>query len=238
MGEASLMNLELELLSVEFRNFTLGPISVELSTGSVGLAGPNGAGKTTLLRAVAGLLTGTSGAVRLNGNTLDDLCRRTEIGFAGASSTFYPTVSFADHLAFLRQFYGTWSRDLEDELISRFRLPLRKNVGEASSGMVAKFALLISFARMSPCIMFDEPWNALDPSSRFELVEELSRLREESKRIIVLSSHDLGTLQEAVDRVIFLNDGQIVEITASVPTTAGLESPIGQIEKTYREIYR
>jgi ABC-2 type transport system ATP-binding protein len=217
---------------VRYPDFRLGPLALDIN-GIVGVVGPNGAGKTTLLSAVAGLLPNSTGSVAIDGHALSHLERRRDVGFCMPPTSFHFQLTFEQHLRFLRSFYDNWSAKVETDLIERFNIPRRKKVGTASAGTVMKFSLLVALSRQPPAILLDEPWNTLDPISRFELSTELFRLREETKCTIVISTHDLAQLQSIVQRVVFLSEGRIVEVKDDLEA---LRDGSG-FEQYYRGVY-
>jgi len=180
-----------------------------LVPGVHGLVGPNGAGKSTMFSAIAGTQANAKGDVILEGAHASRLGRRKAVALAANPSHFYPTATFAQHVAFLRPFYPDWSRSEEARLVERLSIPLTKRVGEASQGMLSKFGLLVAFARRAHVVLLDEPWNALDVESRDELTQIVRDLTRDSCRSVIISSHDLNELQEVCGDILFMADGKI-----------------------------
>lgn len=219
---------------VEYPSFTLGPISLDIE-GITGLVGPNGAGKTTLLRALAGQLPHARGQVAKDGQVLDDLARRKSLALCISPESLYRNLSFAQHLQFLRGFYANWSMEIEIDLIKRFNIPLSKVVGAASAGTIIKFSLLVAFARRAEGILFDEPWNSLDPTVRFEFSDELVRLRLETGSDVLISSHDLSLLEAIAPSVSFLACGKIIR--AKRVGEVGRVRVTNTLEQEYRDVF-
>lgn len=203
--------LSISDLRYSYKQFSLGPISFDAAGGSViGLIGPNGAGKTTLLSCIAGVLEGSSGSVICHESTATDLERRRRIAFASARNIWYKDLTFAEHLAFLRSYYPQWEESRAVSLASRLRLPLDKKTDQASAGMLAKLALVVALARGAKTLLFDEPWNALDPSARVEFTQQLQAVAREFQMAVIVSSHELANVEQICDSYLFLKDGQLV----------------------------
>jgi ABC-2 type transport system ATP-binding protein len=133
-------------------------------------------------------------------------------------------------LGYLRPFYPTWDRSLEDELMKQFDLPLDRKLRHLSQGMRMKAALASSLAYHPKLIVLDEPFTGLDPLVRDDLIRGLLDRAEEST--ILVSSHDLGEIESFASHVGYLDEGQLrfseelttladrfreVELTFSVP---------------------
>jgi len=111
-------------------------------------------------------------------------------------------------LAYLRPFYPSWDRNLENELVSGFDLPLDRKLRNLSRGMRMKAALASALAYHPKLIVLDEPFTGLDPLVRDELIEGLLERAEEST--IFISSHDLGEIETFASHVGYLEQGQLL----------------------------
>src|SRR5262249_12977661 len=95
-------------------------------------------------------------------------------------------------------------------LAERLQLDLSRRVGQMSTGMRQKLALVIALAPDVPLVILDEPTSNLDPTMRREVVELISDCRKNG-RTVLFSSHVLSEVEEACDRVIVLRSGQLVD---------------------------
>ena len=220
-------------LAYSYPDFELGPIRLTVPSGILGLVGPNGAGKTTLLSAIGGTLPQTQGTVTLDGVTLSERDRRVNIASYASDSHLYPNASLRQHLRFLSKFYPEWDAGAEEELVSRFKLPLDKAAGAASSGTRSKFNLLLCFARQAAVLIFDEPWNTLDPLARAEFSSALVQLCRETDRLAIISSHDLAQVDAVATQVGCMSDGRLVGVK---PSSSGLETTLEGLTVTYRKL--
>jgi ABC-2 type transport system ATP-binding protein len=110
-------------------------------------------------------------------------------------------------LEYLRPFYPSWDRALENELISQFDLPRDRKLGNLSRGMRMKAALASALAYHPKLIVLDEPFTGLDPLVRDELIQGLLERAEEST--ILVSSHDLGEIESFASHVGYLEQGRL-----------------------------
>ena len=97
-----------------------------------------------------------------------------------------------DFLDYVRNFYPTWDRDLENDLVKRFDLPANRKLKMLSRGMRMKVALASSLAYRPRLIVMDEPFSGLDPLVRDELIECILHGAGEAK--VLISSHDLAEI--------------------------------------------
>jgi ABC-2 type transport system ATP-binding protein len=104
-------------------------------------------------------------------------------------------------------FYPSWDRDLENELVKQFQLPLDRKLGKLSRGMRMKAALASSLAYRPKLIVLDEPFGGLDPLVRDELIEGLVERAPEST--IFVSSHDLAEIENLASHVGYLEQGRL-----------------------------
>lgn len=194
-------------------------ISFSVDTGEiVGILGPNGAGKTTMIKCMLGLVEPTAGDVRVDGVSVAAAPRAAyaRIGamLEGARNVYW-RLTVRENLAFFSRLVGKDPRSQaarHDELLHRFDLADKADttVNDLSRGQKQKTALACSLARDVEVIFLDEPTLGLDVESSNVLRTELARLVAEDDLTVVLSSHDMDTIQALCDRVIVLQDGAII----------------------------
>jgi ABC-2 type transport system ATP-binding protein len=218
--------IELRAFRVAFAAFTLGPLDLTLAGGErVALVGPNGAGKSTTLRAMAGLLPGYEGSIRVDGEEVRDAgpSVRQRIGLLPERMVGFGWMTVAEHLTFLESFYPAWSRDRAEALVERLELPRRTKLANLSKGMQVKLSLVATESYAPDALLLDEPTSGLDPLVRDELVTLLQEaVPQGSARTLLFSSHILEDVEAVADRVVLLNDGRIVDdvSTAELATSA------------------
>ncbi len=129
------------------------------------------------------------------------------IGYMSENQQLPEWMRVGAFLAYLRPFYPTWDRSLEDELVKQFSLPLDRKLRQLSRGMKMKAALAGALAFHPKLIVLDEPFTGLDPLVRDELIQSLLERAQEST--ILISSHDLAEIESFASHVGYLEEGQL-----------------------------
>lgn len=176
-----------------------------------GFLGPNGAGKTTTLRMLLGLVHPSAGTATIDGvpyRGLDDPLR--VVGAALEATNFHPGRSGRDHLRVLAAAGGIPSHRV-DELLELTGIPAaaRKRAGEYSMGMRQRLALAAALLGDPRVLILDEPANGLDPEGIRWLRGFLRHLSDGGKTILI-SSHLLQEVQQTVDDILIIHNGQLV----------------------------
>ena len=185
-------------------------LNLSVPQGAVyALVGPNGAGKTTAIKILMNIMRATSGRAEVLGAASSQLHgRRFEsIGYVSENQEQPEWMTVGSLLAYLRPFYPAWDRNLENELVKQFDLPLDRKLRQLSRGMRMKAALASSLAYHPKLIILDEPFTGLDPLVRDELIQGLIDRAEEST--ILVSSHDLAEIESFASHVGYLEQGQL-----------------------------
>jgi ABC-2 type transport system ATP-binding protein len=188
----------------------LKTLNLSVPQGAVyALVGPNGAGKTTVIKILMNIVRATSGRAEVLGLESSRIKGRQfeSIGYVSENQKQPEWMSVGALLGYLRPFYPTWDRSLEDELMKQFDLPLDRKLRHLSRGMRMKAALASSLAYRPKLIVLDEPFTGLDPLVRDDLIQGLLDRAEEST--ILVSSHDLGEIESFASHVGYLDEGQL-----------------------------
>lgn len=187
-------------------------LDLEVEPGSVtGFLGANGAGKSTTIMLLAGLLQPTEGSALLWGQASSQPSARERLGYMPADPAFYLSLTGRENLDLLAALHRreapdrAWAADLLELTDGDLRRP----VGQYSSGMVQKLALVQSVQHRPDLVMLDEPANRLDPlvHRRFErLVREIA----DAGRTVFLSSHTLSEVEDVCDMVAMVRRGRLL----------------------------
>jgi ABC-type polar amino acid transport system ATPase subunit len=183
--------------------------------------GPSGSGKSTLLRCLNRLEEPSSGRILVDG--IDMLDPKTDInharqriGMVFQSFNLYPHMTALGNVTLALRKVAGKSRDEADALgraaLERVGLADRAGhtPGQLSGGQQQRVAIARSIALEPRVMLFDEPTSALDPELVGSVLEVMRSLRESGMTMIVVS-HEMGFARNAADRVIFMDDGAIVE---------------------------
>ena len=199
----------------------LDGVTVELQKGRfTAIMGPSGSGKSTLMHCLAGLDSLTSGSVQIGGTPLDTLndrqlteLRRTEVGFIFQAYNLVPTLTALENIMLPLLLGGSkgdqvWIDTVIDTVGLRDRLSHRPS--ELSGGQQQRVAVARALASRPTIIFADEPTGNLDSHTGAEILSFMRTAVRELGQTIVMVTHDPGAASYA-DRVIFLNDGRVVD---------------------------
>ena len=217
-----------EILRIEGLDKSFGPlealknIDLKVDKGEVVfIIGPSGSGKSTLLRCINRLEEPTRGRVSIGGTVITgagvDLNRiRQDIGFVFQSFNLYPHMTAMGNVTLALRWVLKMSKAAARE---RGRAVL-DDVGlsdkhdahpnELSGGQQQRVAIARALALRPKLMLFDEVTSALDPELVGEVLNVIREMRERGMTMVVVS-HEMSFAREAADRVIFMNDGEIVE---------------------------
>ncbi len=204
----------------DFRVLTDCTSRVE-KTEVVVVCGPSGSGKSTLIKTVNGLEPVQAGKITVDGQEVTSSATnltllRARIGMVFQHFELYPHMSVRDNLCLAQE--KVLKREREDA-VSRAELLLErvglsdhidKYPGQLSGGQQQRVAIARSLV-MDPIVMlFDEPTSALDPEMINEVLDVMVELAEEGMTMMVVT-HEMGFAKKVADRVIFMDEGAIIE---------------------------
>jgi ABC-2 type transport system ATP-binding protein len=179
----------------------------------LGIVGPNGAGKTTTLKMISGLIEPTEGTAEIDGIKSTKESMKSSLGFLPEESPVYDSMTATSYLKFFADLYKVPSSTAEqriDERLSELDLDKRKTeIGDLSKGMTRKVLICRSLINDPKVLVYDEPASGLDPYTTNYIIEYIDRLSDDGKGI-VFSAHNLYHVQSLCDRVIIMDDGDIV----------------------------
>jgi ABC-2 type transport system ATP-binding protein len=194
-------------------------VTLNLPRGQVlGLLGPNGAGKTTTIKMICGLITPTSGTIRLNGYDVASQRSRAvrQIGavLEGSRNVYWPLSAWENLMYFgrLKGLRGSEIKPRARRLLSELGLWERRKepVGSFSRGMQQKVAIAAALITDPPIILLDEPTIGLDVEAARTVKDWVAHLARDEGKTIVLTTHELGNAQELSDRIAVVRQGQII----------------------------
>lgn len=209
------------------RRRALAKVTLECRAGEIlGLLGPNGAGKSTLLAIASTLMGPTTGEVRYGEVTARSGggLLRARIGVLAHDLHLYPELTARENLEFFGRLYalGDIARRV-DAALARAGLTARADdiVAGFSRGMRQRLAVERALLHEPRLVLFDEPFTGLDDDARQMLLGRLRTLRD-SGAIVMVATHDFGTVDEVLDRAALLRDGRLVSLTAGARSLTDL----------------
>jgi manganese/iron transport system ATP-binding protein len=217
-----------------------------LGSGTIcGLVGINGSGKSTLFKTIMGLLRPQKGEVRINAMAVDAALRRNIVAYVPQSEEVdwnFPVLvedvvmmGRYGHMGFLRIPSAEDRRKVAEALdrvgMAGFR---RRQIGELSGGQKKRVFLARALAQEGQVILLDEPFTGVDVKTEDAIVALMRELREEG-RLMLVSTHNLGSVPDYCDQVVMLlNTVLAAGPTAEVFTQANLERAFGGTLRRFR----
>ena len=194
-------------------------LTVQVEAGEIfGFLGPNGAGKTTSVKMLLGLTWPTAGTASLLGQPLGDRLARARMGFLPEHFRFHEWLTAAEFLDLHGRLYGM-SKGKRKEAVPRL-LDLvglgartETKLRSFSKGMLQRIGLAQSLLHDPDLVFLDEPTSGLDPLGRRLVRDVIKGLRERGTAVF-LNSHLLSEVEKTCDRVAFIREGRILQVTS------------------------
>jgi general L-amino acid transport system ATP-binding protein len=198
---------------------------IDLTVGSqevVVVIGPSGSGKSTLIRCINRLEEHDRGRIVVDGTELTNDVRhiaevRREVGMVFQSFNLFPHLTVLDNITLGPRKVRRWSKananEVAREMLERVKIPEQagKYPGQLSGGQQQRVAIARALAMQPKIMLFDEPTSALDPEMIAEVLDVMRELAQSGMTMIVVT-HEMGFAREVADRVVFMADGEIVEV--------------------------
>jgi general L-amino acid transport system ATP-binding protein len=185
------------------------------------ICGPSGSGKSTLIRCINRLEEHQKGRIVVDGNELtNDLKRidevRREVGMVFQHFNLFPHLTVVENLTlapiWVRQMPKAEAEAAAIKYLERVKIPeqARKYPGQLSGGQQQRVAIARALCMNPRIMLFDEPTSALDPEMIKEVLEVMVDLAESGMTMLCVT-HEMGFARQVANRVIFMDQGQIVE---------------------------
>jgi ABC-2 type transport system ATP-binding protein len=187
-------------------------VSLDIRQGEIfGLLGPNGAGKTTLLECIVGLRLPDEGDITVAGVDARRRVRQVQqrIGVMLQATALQDKITPREALRLFATFYPDAAAPAQ--LLQRFALTEKADAAfdTLSGGQRQRLALAIAFVNRPEILFLDEPTAGLDPQSRRELRDEIARLQQDG-RTVLLTTHDVDEAERLCERVAIMDGGRII----------------------------
>jgi len=184
--------------------------------------GPSGSGKSTLIRCINRLEEHDDGRIFVDGTELTQDIRniqeiRKETGMVFQNFNLFPHLSILTNVAMgprqVRRMPKATAEALALELLTRVKIPEQadKYPSQLSGGQQQRVAIARALAMKPKVMLFDEPTSALDPEMINEVLDVIKELARDGMTMVVVT-HEMGFAREVADRVVFMADGEIVEV--------------------------
>lgn len=201
----------------------LWDISLTVATGEkVVVCGPSGSGKSTLIRCINQLETHEAGTIRVAGHEVKPGMKgieavRREVGMVFQSFNLFPHLSIIDNLTLgpirNRGMGRAEARELAMHYLDRVHIAEQaaKYPAQLSGGQQQRVAIARALCMKPTVMLFDEPTSALDPEMIAGVLDVIIELAEDGMTMIVVT-HEMGFARRVADRVVFMDEGEIVEV--------------------------
>jgi ABC-type polar amino acid transport system ATPase subunit len=215
--------VELSQVSKSFGdNLVLDEIELRIDRGeAIVVAGPSGSGKSTMLRCINGLEPIDSGEIRFDGAPLPSKGKelqaaRQQIGMVFQQFNLFPHKSVLENITLapiqVKGLSPEQAKEGARTLLERVGIPEKADdhPADLSGGQQQRVAIARALAMEPRLMLFDEPTSALDPEMIREVLDVMRDLAREGMTMIVVT-HEMGFAREVCDRIVFIDDGRIVE---------------------------
>ena len=242
------LDLVVDAVTVSYPNghVALREASFRLAGGTIcALVGVNGSGKSTLFKAIMGLVRPAAGAVRIGGAAVREALKRNLVAYVPQAEEVdwsFP-VSVWDvvmmgrygYMNFMRMPRAEDRRIVEESLSRVGMLDFKeRQIGELSGGQRKRVFLARALAQQGRVVLLDEPFTGVDVNTELAIIALLRELREEGK-IMLVSTHNLGSVPEYCDQVVLINRTVLAAgATAEVYTEENLLRAFGGVLRHFR----
>lgn len=208
-------------------NFSISPGRI------VGLLGPNGSGKTTLIKLANGLLTPTSGTIRISGDA-PGKATHAVVSYLPERTSIPTWMRAKQLLDFYQDFYADFQRDVAERMLAQLNVPTDQRIKQMSKGTREKLQLIMVMSRKAKLYLLDEPIGGVDPATRDYILSTIIG-NYNPEAAVVISTHLIADIEKVLDDVIFLNHGSIA-LQDSVDAIR--EEQGKSVDALFREVFK
>ena len=207
--------------------------AVPATGGIVGLLGPNGSGKTTLIKLLTGLLTPTSGSVKVAGKPVG-VETKSVVSYLSDAHALNNDYTVMQEIEYFADFFSDFDREKALRMMVELGVDDKKKVKTLSKGTKEKLALLLTLSRNARLYILDEPIAGVDPAARDYILKTILANKAENATVL-MSTHLISEIEEYFDYIVFLKQGNVV--LQGEPNA--IRSREGKsIDELFREIFK
>lgn len=227
--------LECKGLTRKFNHFfALSNVDLTLERGEIiGLLGPNGSGKTTLIKLINGLLLPTDGQITVNGS-VPDVETKKIVSYLPERGCLDERRRISELISYYSDFYSDFDVSRAHTMLKDLDIDPSLRLKTLSKGTKEKVQLILVMSRNAQLYVLDEPIGGVDPAARDYILRTiLTNYKEDAS--VLISTHLIADVENVLDRVLFLQNGQIT-LNASVDEIRSGHKK--SVDALFREVFR
>lgn len=222
------------LTKVYGNTVALRDVSFTLQSGRiVGLLGPNGSGKTTFIKLLNGLLTPTSGEVRIDGEKPGP-STKAKVAYLPDSIYLNSWMTVKQIVAYFADFYADFSSERAFEMLERLGISPSQRLKSLSKGNKEKVCLILVMSRQARLYVLDEPIAGVDPAARDYVISTIIN-NYNPEATVLISTHLIADIEQVLDEVLFIQQGTLI-LQKSVDQIR--EENGKSVDELFREVFR
>lgn len=208
-------------------------ISIPDCGGIVGLLGPNGSGKTTFIKLLTGLLTPTSGEVKVAGMPIGAETKAI-VSYLSDTHALNAHYTIEQELEYFSDFFLDFDKEKALRMLRELGLDVTKKIRTLSKGTKEKVSLILTLSRNARVFILDEPIAGVDPASRDYILRTILSHKNENATMII-STHLISEIEQYFNYVLFLKEGEVV-LQGEAEAIRQREEK--SIDELFREVFR
>lgn len=226
---------ECDNLSMKFgRKTALENISLKLERGRIiGLLGPNGSGKSTLIKLSNGLLTPSSGEIKIGGSRIGVETKKM-VSYLPERTYLDNSLKVYQIIDFFQDFYEDFDSNKAYDMLKYLKINPEDRLKTMSKGTKEKVQLILVMSREAQLYLLDEPIGGVDPAARDYILNTIINNYNPSASII-LSTHLISDIEQVLDDIVFIKNGNIV-LHKTVDEIRENEGK--SVDELFREVFR
>lgn len=227
--------LECKGLSKKYGPFTaLNFTNLKIAKGRIiGLLGPNGSGKTTLIKLIAGLLTPTSGEIKINGLSVGIETKKM-VSYLPERTYLNSWMKVCDIINFFSDFYNDFSKERAYDMLAKLNINPNDKLKTMSKGTKEKVQLILVMSRNADLYILDEPIAGVDPAARDYILKTIISNYSQNATIIICT-HLISDIEQILDDFIFIQNGSLV-MASSVDEVREVQGK--SVDALFREVFK
>ena len=216
------------------RVHALDGFNLQLPKGRIiGLLGPNGSGKTTFLKLCAGLLTPTTGDLRICGQQVG-IETKSLVSYLPDRTYLADRQTVAEQLSYFEDFYADFDRPRAEAMLADLGIDPKRRFGTLSKGAKEKVQLVLVMSRRAQLYLLDEPIGGVDPAARDYILETMVR-NYAPEATMIISTHLIADVEAVLDDFVFIHQGHVVMAGVAEDARRAHNKTLDEL---FREVFR